>query len=79
VLERGRCHDREQDLQLGVLAANLGRERTTALAVLDVVRQPAAARRAAAQHGELLADLAAVSLEVTERHGKGSCHDSLKE
>ncbi|MEY2513589.1 MAG: hypothetical protein QOJ89_947 [bacterium] len=65
VLERGRCHDGQQDSQPGVLATNLCREPTTALAVLDVVRQQAAAQRAAAQNGELLADLAAVSLEVT--------------
>lgn len=53
-----------------MLATNFGRERTTALALLDVVSQQAAVRRVAAENGELLADLPAVSLEVIECHVK---------
>ncbi|MCA1699049.1 MAG: hypothetical protein LC790_09175 [Actinobacteria bacterium] len=60
VLERPRWHNRQQDSQPGFLAANLSRERTTALAVLNVVAQ-AAAQRAAAQDGKLRADRATVS------------------
>jgi hypothetical protein len=70
VLERRRCHDCQQDFQPGLLKANLGCERATALAASDVVCQQVAVRRGAAQDGELLANLAAVSREVMEWHAE---------